>query len=182
MIIHRTKQNYYSSNLNNKLDLNKHQNYRDLTKPMGLLKTGLNRTITEDATYIFRNYFSFPFVIFYYLMRSNPLYFLRYQGWSFGPADRMFNSIEDCFKMTYINKNALNDNKELIPEFYNVDILPNMLTNVFNINFLWIGDVIMKKKKEPTKNDYMGCYLYLEEAFLTNFNNKDKILRKENKW
>ena len=50
----------YSSNLNNKLDLNKHQNYRDLTKPMGLLKTGLNRTITEDATYIFRNYFSFP--------------------------------------------------------------------------------------------------------------------------
>ena len=125
----------YSSNLNNKLDLNKHQNYRDLTKPMGLLKTGLNRTITEDATYIFRNYFSFPFVIFYYLMRSNPLYFLRYQGWSFGPADRMFNSIEDCFKMTYINKNALNDNKELIPEFYNVDILPNMLTNVFNINF-----------------------------------------------
>ena len=40
----------------------------------------------------------------------------------------------------------------------------------------------MNKRKPPSKKDYEECYLDLEEAYLTNFNNKDKILRKENKW
>lgn len=40
----------------------------------------------------------------------------------------------------------------------------------------------MKKRKQPNKNNYDDCYLDLEEAYLTNFRNKDKIYRKENKW
>lgn len=116
-----------------KLDLYDINNYRDLSKPIGLLKSGLNRIISDDDSYIFRNYYSFPFVIFYYLMRSNPLFYLRYQGWNFGPPDRMLNSIDACFDLTYVNKAALNDCKELIPEFYSEDM--SFLVNIHNINF-----------------------------------------------
>lgn len=41
---------------------------------------------------------------------------------------------------------------------------------------------IMKKQKEPNKKNYDECYLEYEEKYLTNFRNKDKIKRKENKW
>lgn len=116
-----------------KLDLYDINNYRDLSKPIGLLKSGLNRIINDDDSYIFRNYYSFPFVVFYYLMRSNPLFYLRYQGWNFGPPDRMLNSIEACFDLTYVNKAALNDCKELIPEFYSEDM--SFLVNIHNLNF-----------------------------------------------
>ena len=40
----------------------------------------------------------------------------------------------------------------------------------------------MKKAKSPHKKEYSDCYLDIEEKYLTNFRNKDKILRKENKW
>ena len=40
----------------------------------------------------------------------------------------------------------------------------------------------MRKRKQPSKKDYEECYLDLEDAYLTNFNYKDKVLRKENKW
>ena len=43
----------------------------------------------------------------------------------------------------------------------------------------------MKKQKLPKKEeiigDYDGCFDY-EEALLTNFRNKDKVVRKENRW
>lgn len=42
----------------------------------------------------------------------------------------------------------------------------------------------MKKKKLPKTEeigDYDGCFDY-EEALLTNFRNKDKVVRKENRW
>ena len=40
----------------------------------------------------------------------------------------------------------------------------------------------MKKKKLPKIKYYEDEYFELEEAFLTNHRNIDKILRKENKW
>lgn len=40
----------------------------------------------------------------------------------------------------------------------------------------------MKKLKQPSKKEYYESYFEYEEAFLTNFNNMDKIKRKENKW
>ena len=40
----------------------------------------------------------------------------------------------------------------------------------------------MKKYKKLKKRDYKNKYLELEEIFLTNHRNKDKILRKLNKW
>ena len=40
----------------------------------------------------------------------------------------------------------------------------------------------MKKHKEPKKVQNNDDYFEIEEKYLTNFRNKDKIIRKENKW
>ena len=163
----------YSSS-NSKIDLNDINNYRDFSKPIGLLKSGLNKIINEDQTYIFRNYYSFPFVIFYYLMRSNPLFYIRYQGWSFGPPDRMLNSIGDCFNMTYINTCTLNDCKELIPEFYNPELNGAFLANINNIDFgktqngSTVGNVILPKWARSPSNFVYILRSALESEIVSN--------------
>lgn len=118
----------------NTVDLNNPQNFRDLSLPIGVVNPSRLEKCKErynEDKYFFRNYISFPFVVYFYLMRTHPLFFLRHQGGSFNPPDRTFFSLDNCWNATY-SKLGL-DLKELIPEFYNSN--GEFLKNIMNISF-----------------------------------------------
>lgn len=122
-------------------DISEVKNYRDLSKPIGALNPEklehfgkkyidmkLNNSIS-DIPYLYGTHYSNPAYVIYYLTRAFPHFQLQIQNGSFGPSDRLFNSIKDCWYYTY----ALgNDVKELIPEFYNSN--GEFLMNIHNIN------------------------------------------------
>ena len=101
------------------IDLNKVSNYRDLSKPINAInKEKLDFSINnyKEFGYYNKNYISYPFIIYYLLMRKNPLLLLRYQKGNFDNSDKMFISIKDTYENT--TKNINFDTIELIPEFY----------------------------------------------------------------
>jgi factor associated with neutral sphingomyelinase activation len=134
-------------------DIDEVKNYRELSKPIGALNPEkleqfskkywdmkMNNSTAEIAFY-YGTHYSNPAYVIYYLTRAFPQFQLQIQNGSFGPPDRMFNSIKDCWYYTY---SFGNDVKELIPEFYNSD--GEFLLNIHNIQ-------LGKNKSNNTIND-----------------------------
>lgn len=109
-----------------KLDLNKQETFRDLTKPVGALnqerldyfKTRHQGMQDMEESFLFGTHYSVPGYVLYYLIRSMPEHMLCLQNGKFDAPDRMFHSINGCFNSVLANHA---DVKELIPEFYNTD-------------------------------------------------------------
>ena len=58
------------------IDLNNANNYRDLSKSMGALNPKRLKVYNEkylETNYHFRNFISYPYVVYFYQMRTNPL-------------------------------------------------------------------------------------------------------------
>ena len=116
------------------IDLHDETNYRDLSKPIGALsEKRLNEILMRYNQVVDPNipnfhygshYSNSGFTLFY-LVRMEPFttYFLQLQGGHFDHPDRMFDSIEKCWKNVLISSS---DVKELIPEFF---YLPEFLLN-----------------------------------------------------
>jgi hypothetical protein len=124
------------------LDLNDLKNFRDLSKPIGALNPKRLKALKDnyqelkeqgkEYPFLYGTYYSFPYIVFYYLIRTHPFYFLRFQGGTFGPTDRLFFSIKESWNSSIKNSGS-QDVKELIPEFYNSD--GDFLKNIFSLNF-----------------------------------------------
>ena len=157
------------------IDLNNANSYRDLSKSMGALNPKRLKVYNEkylETNYHFRNFISYPYVVYFYLMRTNPLFYLRYQGGAFGPSDRMFVSVQDCWNVTYNNVGL--DIKELIPEFYNSESNGEFLKNIFNIDFgttqtgYVVNDVILPPWAKSPKDFIMTMRAALESEVVSN--------------
>ena len=119
------------ANYSKKPEFEENKTFRDLRTPIGALsleklesfKDKLNDNNLEDSKelpYLYGKHYSTPSDVMYFLVRSHPHYFLRLQNGNFGPADRLFNSIENCWDYL-LQENS--DVKELVPEFFNSELL-----------------------------------------------------------
>lgn len=107
-----------------KLNLDDEKTFRDLSKPVGALneerlkyfQTRLEGMKDMGETFLYGTHYSAPGYVLYYLVRSMPEHMLCLQNGKFDSPDRMFHSIQNCFKCVLSNHA---DVKELIPEFYN---------------------------------------------------------------
>eukprot|EP01034_Spumella_vulgaris_P031861 gene31861-39361_t len=112
-----------------KLNLNKAETFRDLSKPIGALNADRLRYFKErfesmgpgdlpngiPPPFLYGTHYSTPGYVLYYLVRVAPEYMLCLQNGKFDSADRMFHSIQDTYESVLTNHADL---KELIPEFY----------------------------------------------------------------
>ena len=65
---------------------------------------------------MYMSHYSTMGIVFYYLIRKFPSYLIQLQMDVLGcPSDRIFHSVNNSWKNCM---DILNDNKELIPEFY----------------------------------------------------------------
>jgi len=139
------------------IDLTQEKNYRDLSKPIGALApyklerflqnySDMKKNNPKEIPFIYSEHYSNPGHIIYYLVRSNPLFQMKYKNGSLGPPERLFNSIKDCWN--YI-LNINNEVKELIPEFYCNE--GSFLLNTQGLNFgetnsgVKVDDVVLPK-------------------------------------
>lgn len=107
-----------------KLDLTKEKSFRDLTKPVGALNperleyfTSRMKSMQDmGEPFLYGTHYSAPGYVLYFLVRSMPEHMLCLQNGKFDAPDRMFHSIEQCYRCALTNHA---DVKELIPEFYN---------------------------------------------------------------
>lgn len=157
------------------INLNNAKNYRDLSKSMGSLNPKRLKLYKEnfyETNYHYRNFISYPYIVYFYLMRTNPLFYLRYQGGTFGPSDRMFISIQDCWNITYNNVGL--DIKELIPEFYDSSSNGEFLKNILNINFgttqngLEVNDVVLPPWAKSPRDFILTMRAALESEVISN--------------
>ena len=117
-----------------KLDLTKHETFRDLSKPVGALNpqrlaffkeryesmtsvaTGAEKgMIPFPPPFLYGTHYSTPGYVLYYLVRVAPEHMLCLQNGKFDAADRMFYSVAGMFASCLSNPADL---KELIPEFF----------------------------------------------------------------
>eukprot|EP01083_Nonionella_stella_P207220 753016_1 len=110
--------------------------YRDLSKPIGSLNEDRLEIFKEryeetaqDRTFPpfhYGSHYSSAGIVLHYLLRLEPFCTLaiHQQGGHFDLADRLFNSIDGAWNMSYTN---VSDVKELIPEFF---YLPEFLKNM----------------------------------------------------
>lgn len=118
-----------------KLDLNKPETFRDLTKPIGALNPqrlaffkeryqSMSSVATEASAngassfpppFLYGTHYSTPGYVLYYLVRVAPEHMLCLQNGKFDAADRMFYSVAGMFASCLSNPADL---KELIPEFF----------------------------------------------------------------
>jgi factor associated with neutral sphingomyelinase activation len=136
--------------------LNDVKNFRDLSKPIGALNPKKLKTSKdtyhelkdqgEEYPHMYGSFYSYPFIVLYYLTRTHPTHFLRLQGGDFDKADRLFFSMKETWGSSY---NPGQDVKELIPEFYSSDgeFLKNinMLVLGKTQNDIEVNDVILPK-------------------------------------
>lgn len=157
------------------IDLNNIKNYRDLSKPIGAVNISKMQKRKEkfnEVNYHYRNYISYPYIVFYYLMRSHPLFYLRYQNGSFGPADRMFISLQNTWNVTYNNIGL--DIKELIPEFYDTEVNGFFLKNIHSLHLgttqegITVDDVILPPWASSCSNFIMIMRNALESEIVSN--------------
>lgn len=126
---------YHSS----ELDLEDPLNYRDLSLPIGAMnQQRLNslidrmknlhpKTNDELKPFLYGSHYSNPANILFFMIRLEPFSKLctQLQSGKFDCADRIFNSVPDCWDSCFSNHSDL---KELIPEFfYFPDFLKNLL-------------------------------------------------------
>jgi len=107
------------------LEITDVKNFRDLTRPVGALNPNKLEVFKEklmeikldhdnnEIPYLYGTFYSIPGHVSYFLLRQNPLFALRLQDGNFGPADRLFNSINTIWRNAY---GVTTDTKELIPE------------------------------------------------------------------
>ena len=70
----------------------------------------------SDQAHMYMSHYSTMGIVFYYLIRKFPSYLIQLQMDVLGcPSDRIFHSVNNSWKNCM---DILNDNKELIPEFY----------------------------------------------------------------
>ncbi len=124
------------------LDISEEKNYRDLSKPIGQLNPEkcekLNKKFIDmcvnysssEPPYLYGKHFSTPAYVIYFLTRSIPEFQLQIQNGSFGPAERMFNSVRDCWDFIFSNPIGT-EVMELIPEFFHSS--GEFLINIHNI-------------------------------------------------
>jgi factor associated with neutral sphingomyelinase activation len=109
--------NYESASL----DLNDHNNFRDLSKPIGALNKKRLEMFKErfkhmpDPKFLYGTHYSNPGYVIGYLVRKYPQYMIKLHGGRFDHPDRLFNSIEIDWVICLTNPGSL---KELTPEFY----------------------------------------------------------------
>ncbi|EGC32702.1 hypothetical protein DICPUDRAFT_155301 [Dictyostelium purpureum] len=122
-----------------KLDLNDPKVYRDLSKPIGALNPTRLEHFMERWTqcpdeiprFMYGTHYSSSGSVLFFLMRSEPFtsHFIKLQSGQFDHADRMFDSIIDCWRNCL---NSSSDVKELTPEFF---YLPEFLINRNGVEF-----------------------------------------------
>ncbi|KNC50955.1 uncharacterized protein AMSG_07209 [Thecamonas trahens ATCC 50062] len=125
-----------------KLSLDDHAVYRDLSKPIGALDAerlayfeeryaSLEEADPSVPAFHYGSHYSSPGVVLYYLARLEPYtsMFAHFNGGKFDHADRMFHSMARTFSGVL---HSTADVKELIPEFY---YLPEMFENVNEVDF-----------------------------------------------
>lgn len=118
-----------------KLDLNKAETFRDLSKPVGALnpqrlsffreRHNSMSTVSSDSSsagtapfpppFLYGTHYSTPGYVLYYLVRVAPEHMLCLQNGKFDAPDRMFYSVAGMFSSCLSNPADL---KELIPEFF----------------------------------------------------------------
>ncbi|KAJ1347237.1 hypothetical protein KIN20_002254, partial [Parelaphostrongylus tenuis] len=127
------------------LDLQSQSSFRDLAKPMAIqdsrmeahyinnyksIEVECNQRSTDMcvhfAPYHYGSHYSNIGIVTYYLVRLYPYteVAIKYQDNNFDIADRIFNSIEDAWRLS--SSESTTDFKELTPEFFS---LPEFLRN-----------------------------------------------------
>ncbi|CCE63441.1 hypothetical protein TPHA_0E03510 [Tetrapisispora phaffii CBS 4417] len=118
--------------------------YRDLSKPMGAQTEKRAAQFKEryesleslkdplSPPFHYGTHYSSSMIVSSYLIRLRPFVdsYLLLQSGKFGPADRLFNSIERAWCSA--SSESTTDVRELIPEFF---CLPEFLINVNKLNF-----------------------------------------------
>jgi factor associated with neutral sphingomyelinase activation len=94
-----------------KLDLNRPETFRDLSKPVGALnqerldyfKARHQGMQDMEESFLYGTHYSVPGYVLYYLIRTMPEHMLCLQNGKFDTADRMFYSINHCFNSVLTN-------------------------------------------------------------------------------
>ena len=88
---------------------------------------------SEEEEYLYGSFMSTSMFVYFYLVRLEPFSSLarELQGGTFDSADRLFSSVEDVWRSVTCETNT-SDVKELIPEFYSVNVF---LENINRLNF-----------------------------------------------
>eukprot|EP00656_Telonema_subtile_P019409 TRINITY_DN20663_c0_g1_i1.p1 TRINITY_DN20663_c0_g1~~TRINITY_DN20663_c0_g1_i1.p1 ORF type:complete len:591 (-),score=144.24 TRINITY_DN20663_c0_g1_i1:33-1805(-) len=118
------------------LDLTNPASFRDLSKPVGALNPDRLATFQsrfeqmpdceETPRYMYSTHYSAPAAVLFYLIRKMPAQYLQLQNGKFDLPDRLFNSIQECWKSV---NTSPHDVKELIPEFYDLEEAGAFLLN-----------------------------------------------------
>eukprot|EP01132_Coremiostelium_polycephalum_P000959 gene959-1221_t len=122
------------------LDLEKPENFRDLSKPMGAQDpTRLKKFIEKynylsemnEKPYHYGSHYSNVGSVLHFLVRLQPFssYFIEFQGGRFDVPDRAFHSIAQTWRLS--SSISSSDVKELIPEFF---FIPDFLVNSNHFN------------------------------------------------
>ncbi|KAL6937172.1 hypothetical protein ACO0OL_001733 [Hanseniaspora opuntiae] len=133
-----------SNYTSDELDISERSNFRDLSKPMGAQTKDRMDVFRErynsmqelnDANsppFHYGTHYSSAMIVASYLIRVEPYTtsFKTLQGGTFGPPDRIFNSLERSWVSA--SRELTTDVRELIPEFF---FLPEFMENVNNIDF-----------------------------------------------
>ncbi|KAI8092540.1 uncharacterized protein BX664DRAFT_259855 [Halteromyces radiatus] len=126
-----------------KLDLDKPETFRDLSKPMGA-QTAERRDEFQDRyrqwgetndpapAFHYGTHYSSAMIVCSFLIRLEPFtqHYLKLQGGTFDHADRLFDSVGKAWESA--SEKNMGDVRELIPEFF---CLPEFLENVNKFNF-----------------------------------------------
>ena len=146
------------------IDLNKLSNYRDLSKPIGAInqeKLDYSIKTFEEKGYFYKNYISYPFIIYNYLIRKNPYFLLRNQKEKIFSSERLFLSIKETYENIINNKNY--EVKELIPEFY---YNGEFLNNTFNISLTQNNIKINNIELPPWANNSINSFIKIMRSAL----------------
>ena len=108
---------------------------------------------SSETPFFYIHHYSTPAYVVYYLTRAHPQFQLQLQKGSFGPAERMFNSVKEFWNYICSNTSEVH---ELIPEFFNSD--GGFLINIHNAslgktkNEKLIDDVSLPKWAKSAKD------------------------------
>lgn len=164
-------------------DMSEERNYRDLSKPIGAVNPDkfekFNKKYVEmcfnysssEPPYFYGTHYSNPAYVIYFLTRAFPQFQLQIQNGSYGPADRMFNSLKDCWNYIYSSTMG-NEVMELIPEFYHSS--GEFLMNIHNIQLgkpknseVRLNDVELPKWAKSHKDFINICRAALESEYVS---------------
>ena len=150
------------------LDLNDETNFRDLSKPIGMLNEERLQMLKElykdlgqdEMKCLYRFHYSTPAYVISYLMRREPFVSLhiQLQNGQFDIANRLFYSIENAWESVCA---SFNDFRELIPEFF---CTPEFLLNVdrYDLGYRNKSD----ESREPVDHVQLPPWAHNTSAFI----------------